>query len=199
VDATKISDEIMDIERKARMAAREAEYAALLRNLEGDAERKAEAEQEAEALLDGAPPGLPPPTTPPEPQKLGADTSWAEAEPFASAVTELLELRTKPAARFVGMFSPAELLEVADFSGSGRIDEHRAAACRQGEGGGGSLMSRTAARFTQADVARSIRAAKQAGAGSVELRPDGTILISLDSTADKPETRNEPEQQEVVL
>jgi len=40
-------------------------------------------------------------------------------------------------------------------------------------------MSRTAARFTQADVARSIRAAKQAGAGAVELRPDGTIRISL--------------------
>jgi hypothetical protein len=40
-------------------------------------------------------------------------------------------------------------------------------------------MSRTPARFTQADVARSIRAAKQAGAGAVELRPDGTIRISL--------------------
>lgn len=40
-------------------------------------------------------------------------------------------------------------------------------------------MSRTAARFTQADVARSIRAAKQAGAGAIELRPDGTIRISL--------------------
>jgi hypothetical protein len=44
-------------------------------------------------------------------------------------------------------------------------------------------MSRTAARFTQADVARSIRAAKQAGAGSVELRPDGTIIISLAGAA----------------
>jgi hypothetical protein len=40
-------------------------------------------------------------------------------------------------------------------------------------------MSRTPARFTQADVARSLRAAKQAGAGAVELRPDGTIRISL--------------------
>jgi hypothetical protein len=40
-------------------------------------------------------------------------------------------------------------------------------------------MSRTPARFTQADVARSIRAAKQAGAGAVELRPDGTIRINL--------------------
>jgi hypothetical protein len=40
-------------------------------------------------------------------------------------------------------------------------------------------MSRTAARFTQADVARSLRAAKQAGAQAVELLPDGTIRISL--------------------
>lgn len=40
-------------------------------------------------------------------------------------------------------------------------------------------MSRTPARFTQADVARTIRAAKQAGAGGVEIRPDGSILIHL--------------------
>ena len=59
-------------------------------------------------------------------------------------------------------------------------------------------MSRTRARFTQADVARTIRAAKQAGARAVELRPDGTICISLDSTGEKPEVRVEPEQ-EVVL
>jgi hypothetical protein len=41
-------------------------------------------------------------------------------------------------------------------------------------------VSRTPARFTQADVARTIRAAKQAGAGAVELLPDGTIRIRLD-------------------
>jgi nicotinamide mononucleotide (NMN) deamidase PncC len=40
-------------------------------------------------------------------------------------------------------------------------------------------MSRTAAKVTQADVARAIRAAKQAGAKGVEIRPDGTIYISL--------------------
>ena len=40
-------------------------------------------------------------------------------------------------------------------------------------------MSRTPARFTQADVARTIRAAKQAGAAEVEVRPDGSILIRL--------------------
>lgn len=38
-------------------------------------------------------------------------------------------------------------------------------------------MSRRAAILTQADVARAIRAAKQAGAAIVEVRPDGTITI----------------------
>ena len=40
-------------------------------------------------------------------------------------------------------------------------------------------MSRTAARFNQADIARATRAAIQAGAGSVRLLPDGTIKIDL--------------------
>lgn len=42
-------------------------------------------------------------------------------------------------------------------------------------------MSRTRARFTQADIARCIRAAQQCGAKEVAIRPDGTIEISLDS------------------
>jgi hypothetical protein len=58
-------------------------------------------------------------------------------------------------------------------------------------------MSRTPARFTQADVARSIRAAKQAGAGAVELLPDGSIRIILDRR-DEPEKPVEPDP-EVVL
>jgi hypothetical protein len=40
-------------------------------------------------------------------------------------------------------------------------------------------MSRSAARFIQADVARAIRAGKQAGAGAIELLPNGTIRICL--------------------
>lgn len=54
-------------------------------------------------------------------------------------------------------------------------------------------MSRTPARITQADVARAIRAAKQAGAGGVEIRPDGTILVLV-----SPEItpRREPEKVE---
>lgn len=45
-------------------------------------------------------------------------------------------------------------------------------------------MSRTRARVTQADVARTIRAAKQAGAGMVEVRPDGTMLVHLSISGD---------------
>jgi hypothetical protein len=59
-------------------------------------------------------------------------------------------------------------------------------------------MPRTSAKVTQADVTRAIRAAKQAGAGTVELRPDGTILIRLDSAGDKKVILVEPEQ-EIVL
>jgi hypothetical protein len=40
-------------------------------------------------------------------------------------------------------------------------------------------MPRRPAAFTQADVARAIRAAKQAGAESVEMRADGTIVVML--------------------
>ena len=40
-------------------------------------------------------------------------------------------------------------------------------------------MSRRAAIITQADVARAIRAAKQAGAATVEVRPDGTIIVHV--------------------
>ena len=40
-------------------------------------------------------------------------------------------------------------------------------------------MSRTPARVTQADIARSIRAAQQTGAGTVEITPSGSILIHL--------------------
>lgn len=42
-------------------------------------------------------------------------------------------------------------------------------------------MPRTPARITQADVARTIRAAKQAGAAVVEVKPDGTVLVHLSS------------------
>jgi hypothetical protein len=40
-------------------------------------------------------------------------------------------------------------------------------------------VSRTPAKVTQADVARCIRAARSAGAGLVEVRPDGTIFVHV--------------------
>lgn len=43
-------------------------------------------------------------------------------------------------------------------------------------------MPRRPARYTQADVARAIRAAKQAGAGTVRVMPDGTIQIDVQPT-----------------
>lgn len=43
-------------------------------------------------------------------------------------------------------------------------------------------MSRRPAKTTQADMARAIRAAKQAGATGVEVRPDGTIYVRLTET-----------------
>jgi hypothetical protein len=60
-------------------------------------------------------------------------------------------------------------------------------------------MSRTPARITQADVARAIRAAKQAGAGRVRVLPDGTIEIDLSGpTGEKVEKAVEPDR-EIVL
>ncbi len=59
-------------------------------------------------------------------------------------------------------------------------------------------MSRTAAKFTQADVARSIRAAKQAGAGSIRLFPDGTITIILQADPAGDNSNNPVEDDEEV-
>lgn len=57
-------------------------------------------------------------------------------------------------------------------------------------------MSRRPATITQADVARAIRAAKQAGAAGVEIRPDGTILVRLDGDTAPIQA---DERREVVL
>lgn len=54
-------------------------------------------------------------------------------------------------------------------------------------------MSRTAARHHQADVARALRAAKQVGAGSVRLLPDGTIRIDLQAEPAGDRSENEVE------
>lgn len=61
-------------------------------------------------------------------------------------------------------------------------------------------MSRTPARITQADVARALRAAKQAGAGAVRILSDGTIKIDLqpDSVVETQEKSVAP-AKEIVL
>jgi hypothetical protein len=62
-------------------------------------------------------------------------------------------------------------------------------------------MSRRSATVTQADIARAIRAAKQAGAESVEVRPDGTIIVLLtrSSAPMAPEDNPEPTQHDIIL
>jgi hypothetical protein len=60
-------------------------------------------------------------------------------------------------------------------------------------------MSRTPARITQADVARVIRAARQAGASRVRVFADGVMEIDLISpTEGKIKKTVEPER-EIVL
>lgn len=60
-------------------------------------------------------------------------------------------------------------------------------------------MSRTRAAITQADIARAIRAAKQAGARAVSLMlPGGTIRIDLQVAGGKTPNSIE-EDMEIVL
>jgi hypothetical protein len=62
-------------------------------------------------------------------------------------------------------------------------------------------MPRRPAAVTQADVARTIRAAMQAGADSVKVNPDGTIAVVLKkgpATA-APDEGNETKPQDIVL
>lgn len=60
-------------------------------------------------------------------------------------------------------------------------------------------MPRRAARVTQADVARVIRAAKKEDAGAVEVRPDGTILVHLSENRHPRGGDQLEEDREIVL
>jgi hypothetical protein len=63
-------------------------------------------------------------------------------------------------------------------------------------------MPRRPAVVTQADVARTIRAAISAGADFVEVRPDGTIAVVLKkgSAPTKPDGNpQDPVPQDIVL
>jgi hypothetical protein len=55
------------------------------------------------------------------------------------------------------------------------------------------------AKFTQADVARAIRAAKQAGAAGVDVLPDGTIRVLLVSESTTAPKQSVDEAPEIVL
>jgi hypothetical protein len=63
----------------------------------------------------------------------------------------------------------------------------------------GILMGRRPARFTQGDVARAIRAAKAAGASSLQIKPDGTIVVNLLKPTAEQETDEAVEPEEHFL
>lgn len=62
-------------------------------------------------------------------------------------------------------------------------------------------MTNVAARITQADVTRVLRAAKKAGAGAVEVRVDGSIVVFLEEVAlpATPSVQPAPEERNIVL
>lgn len=60
-------------------------------------------------------------------------------------------------------------------------------------------MTRRPALLTQAEVARAIRAARQAGASSIEVRPDGTIHVSLVPQAPENPSEGLERRREIVL
>jgi hypothetical protein len=60
-------------------------------------------------------------------------------------------------------------------------------------------MPRRPAVITQADVSRTIRAARQGGAAEVEIRPDGTILVRLGDQPAKPTPEPRRKERQIVL
>jgi hypothetical protein len=52
-------------------------------------------------------------------------------------------------------------------------------------------MSKRAARFTLADIARATRAAKEQGAEAVEIKPDGTIRVIICTKAEVNKSESE--------
>jgi hypothetical protein len=60
-------------------------------------------------------------------------------------------------------------------------------------------MPRRPATITQADVARAIRAARQAGGGKIEIHPDGTITILVPTESTVAPEPPLDRQREIVL
>jgi hypothetical protein len=53
-------------------------------------------------------------------------------------------------------------------------------------------VSNRPARITRVEIERAIRAAKQAGADSVEIRPDGSILVHISPQLQPQQQGGEP-------
>lgn len=60
-------------------------------------------------------------------------------------------------------------------------------------------MSRAPARFTEADLRRAVKVAKREGAGLVEIKPDGTITVSLSPTLTDDQEIEIAKRKEIVL
>jgi hypothetical protein len=61
-------------------------------------------------------------------------------------------------------------------------------------------LARTAAKITQADVARVLRAVKQTGTSArIEVKPDGSIVIDTIPTVDDPKGQLSPAAGKVRL
>lgn len=60
-------------------------------------------------------------------------------------------------------------------------------------------MGRGPCKFTQADVARAIRAAKREGAAGVEIKPDGSILVNLSPKTTEQDQEPERGKKELVM
>ncbi|MFG1266910.1 hypothetical protein V5F40_02985 [Xanthobacter sp. DSM 14520] len=62
-------------------------------------------------------------------------------------------------------------------------------------------MPRTAARFTQADIARALRGVRASGVkANVEVKPDGTIVIvPQDGKTETPPPAAQKPEREIIL
>jgi len=60
-------------------------------------------------------------------------------------------------------------------------------------------MPRRRATVDQASIARALRAARQAGAAGIEVRPDGSIKILLDAPPLAPEQPDHSAARDIIL
>lgn len=60
-------------------------------------------------------------------------------------------------------------------------------------------MGRGAAKFTEADIRRAMKVAKERGAASIEIKPDGSILVPLSPTHTEQEESEPKSSREIVL